>query len=532
MSRLPAYDVNPEPRDRIRDGGTLRRAIDTFPVQWNYHHVLGATGSLDSILRGLLPYPFRADERGVPHPDPSYLIAARVTATTPRQVVTYTLNPRAAWSTGTPITYRDYAAQAAALSGRDPRFQIASAGGYRQIARVARGEDDFHVVITFDRPYADWPALFAPLYPPATNADPSMFNNGWTGRVAATAGPFRLGRIDRTAKSVTITRDDRWWGPRAKLDSMVFRTLDLTAAPGAFANGEIDVVDIGSDAGAYRRVRGTAGAVVRKAAGPDWRQFTFNGAAGAVLSDVRVRRAIALGIDRRAIAESDLSGLGTGLGRSIRTLDNHFFVNTQEGYADTSGGLGAYDPERAGRLLDEAGWRSDGGQVRRRQGRSLVLRFVVASGSAVSRQEAELTQVMLRRIGVRVDIRAVPASDLFDRYVSSGGFDIVAFSWLGSMLPVSASRSIFARPRTGDIQQNYSRVGSDPIDLAMDRALQELDPVRSRRYTNEADRLIWEEMGVLPLYQRPQLVGADGRLAGEGARGFYTPAYEDIGFTA
>jgi peptide/nickel transport system substrate-binding protein len=456
--------------------------------------------------------------------------AARVTATTPRQIVTYTLHRGARWSTGAPVTYRDYAAQAAALSGRDPRFQIGSASGYRQIAKVTRGVDDFQVVITFARPYAGWPALFAPLYPAAAMSDPATFNGG---RLVATAGPFRMGRIDRTAKSVTIVRDARWWGPRAKLDAMVFRTLGLAAAPGAFANDEIDLIDIGADTAAYRRVRAARGAVVRRAAGPDWRLFAFNGGGGP-LADVRVRRAIALGINRRAIAESELAGLGW----PVRPLDNHFFMNTQEGYTDNSAGLGRYDPGRAGRLLDRAGWRHTGRPdpgrrpgLRRRAGRALTLRFVVPAGAPLSRQEAELTQAMLGEIGVGVDIQVVPAGDFFARYVSSGNFDITAFSWLGSMLPAASSRSIFVKPRGNDIQQNYSRVGSDQIDRALDRAIRELDPAASRRALNAADRLIWQIMGVLPLYQRPQLIGADARLANEGAPGFRTPVYQDVGFT-
>jgi glutathione transport system substrate-binding protein len=525
---LPASDINPVPRERVRDGGTLRRAIDALPAQWNYHHVRGGTASLDLILRGLLPYPFLADERGMPYPDRDYVTAAAVTAVAPRQVVTYTLNPKARWSTGMPVTYRDYAAQAAALSGRDPRFQIGSAGGYRLIARVARGVDDFHVVITFTRPYAGWQALFAPLYPASTNTGPPAFNHGWADNVIATAGPFRMGGIDLRAKSVTITRDDRWWGRRAKLDAIVFRVLDLAAAPGALAGGELDLVDIGADPVAYRRLRAVPGVIVRRAAGPDWRQFTFNGA-GPVLSDVRVRRALALGIDRRALAAADLHDLGL----PVQTLDNHFFMNTQTGYADNSGGLGRYDPARAGRLLDAAGWRREDevpGRLRRRSGRTLTVRFVIPAATPVSRREAVLTQVMLGKIGVRVDIQTMPAGGSFYQCVNAGNFDITPFSWLGSTLPVAAARSVFAKPRPGDIQQNYSRVGSDRIDRVMDAALGEPNPVRARRDINAADRLIWQVMGVLPLYQRPQLIGATARLAGEGARGFRTPAYEDMGF--
>jgi peptide/nickel transport system substrate-binding protein len=524
--RAPAADINPVPRGRLRDGGTLRRAIDQLPAQWNYHHVDGGTAALDLILRGLLPYPFRTDERGAPHLDRNYVIAVKVTAAALRQVVTYRLNPKARWSTGAPITYRDYAAQAAALSGRDRRFQIGSASGYRQIAKVGRGVDDFHVMVTFARPYAAWRALFAPLYPATTNSRPQVFDRGWVDRVIASAGPFRMGRIDQTAKAVTITRDDRWWGPRAKLDAMVFRVLDLVAAPGALASGELDLVDIGADPAAYRRVLSAPGVVVRKAAGPDWRQLTFNGAAPA-LSDVRVRRALALGIDRRTIAASDLKDLGW----PIQTLDNHFFMNTQAGYTGNAAGLGRYDPVRAGRLLDAAGWHRHG-RVRRWAGRDLTVRFVIPAATPVSRREAVLVQAMLRKIGVMVDIRTMPAGGVFYQYVTTGNFDITAFSWLGSPLPVASARSIFARPRGNDVQQNFSRIGSDRIDHAMDAALRELDPVRSRRELNAADRLIWREMGVLPLYQRPQLIGANVRVAGDGARGFCGPAYEDVGFTA
>lgn len=520
----PASDINPVPRARVRDGGTLRRAIDELPAQWNYHHVRGGTASLDLILRGLLPYPFRADERGVLHPDRDYVTAAAVTATAPRQVVTYTLNPKARWSGSAPITYRDYAAQAAALSGRDPRFLIGSTGGYRQIAKVARGVDDFHVVITFARPYAGWRALFAPLYPAAATTGPGAFNHGWTARPVVTAGPFRMGGIDLTGRSVTIRRDDRWWGRRAKLDAMVFRVFDIAAAPAALAGGEVDLVDIGADAAAYRRVRAAPGVVVRKAAGPDWRQLTFNGA-GPVLSDVRVRRALAVGIDRRTIAAAGLRDLGW----PGQTLDNHFFMNTQTGYADNSGGLGRHDPARAGRLLDAAGWRRSG-RLRWRAGRALTLRFVIPAANPVSRREAVLTRAMLARIGVRVDIQTVPAGGSFFRHVSTGDFDITAFSWLGSPLPVASARSVFAKPHPDAVQQNYARVGADRIDHAMDLALGELDPARARRHVNAADRLIWQVMGVLPLYQRPQLIGADERVANDGARGFRTPAYEDIGF--
>jgi peptide/nickel transport system substrate-binding protein len=516
-----AYDIDPMPREGLKTGGTLRWPVPEFPAQWNLTQANGARGAVDLVMRGVLPYLMRSDELGVSHPDPDYLTGTKAT----RNTVTYTLNPKAAWSDGTPVTYRDLAAQAAALSGRDPRFQIASATGYDQIQKVVRGRDDRQAVVTFARPFADWAALFSPLYPARTDTDPAVFNRGWLNRLPETAGPFTLGAIDRTAKTITIVRDPRWWGRPAKLDAIAFRGMDAAAMPGAFANHEVDLLDIGADADAYTRVRRVKGTVMRRAGGPDWRQITFN-TASPLLDDPRVRRAITLGIDRTAIAGADLKGLGW----PVRVLGNHFFMNTQKGYRDNSGDLGAYDPGRARRLLDEAGWRLHG-VVRAKGARTLALRLTVPSGAPAGRQEAEIIQAMLTEIGVRTEIRTVPVDDFFDRYASTGDFDLMPFSWLGNPFPVSSNQSIFALPRGGRIQQNFARAGSPQLDAQMSRAIEEPDPDKARALANAADRLVWQQASVLPLYQRPQLVACRADLANVGARGFYDLAYQDIGFS-
>ncbi|WP_433468205.1 ABC transporter family substrate-binding protein [Spirillospora sp. CA-128828] len=507
------------------NGGTLRWPLPEFPSQWNFNHVNGAKGAVARVIQGVLPYLMRADEKAVPHPVPEYLESATVKRSEHGQTVTYRLNPRAKWSDGRPIGYADFVAQAHALSGRDTRYEVSTVTGYRQIKRIERGATDHVVEVTFDQTYAEWRSLFSPLYPAAAYSSPRTFNTGWMSGLPVTAGPFKQQRIDRTAKTVTLVRDPGWWGAPAKLDRIVFRVMDTSAMPGAFANHEIDLMDVGLDAGALQRVGRVRGGVVQRAGGPDWRNFTFN-AAGPVLSDPRVRQAVVFGIDRRVIARADLSGLGV----PVRTLGNHFYVNTQDGYRDNSGSLGAYDPARAGRLLDEAGWKAHG-RYRTKAGRTLSLRFVVPSGVPIGKREGELTRALLERIGVRVDIQVVPADDVFERYVTPGNFDIVPFSWLGTAFPVSPMKAVFARPHGHRVQQNYSRIGSAAIDAGMDRAIAEVDPVRVHSLVNRTDRLIWRQASVLPLYQRPQLVAVRADLANLGACGFLEPSYQDIGFT-
>ncbi|AQZ69891.1 Oligopeptide ABC transporter, periplasmic oligopeptide-binding protein OppA (TC 3.A.1.5.1) [[Actinomadura] parvosata subsp. kistnae] len=523
---IKASDINPQPREKVKDGGTLRWGINEFPTQWNRNHVDGNLAMAAVISNALLPSPFTSDEKADISVDTDYVLDAKVTEQRPKQVVTYTLNPKARWSDGKPITWADYQAQWQALSGRDPAFHIVSSTGYQDIEKVARGKDDHEVVVTFRRPFGDWQALFGPLLPADTNRSAQAFNNAWVNRIPVTAGPFKFGGFDQTAKTITIVRDDAWWGARAKLDKIIYRASEQDSLIGAFSNGELDLIDVGTSAPNYARAKATAGAQVRQAAGPDFRHFTFNGAS-PLLRDRNVRQAIQLGINRQAIAQSDLQGLDW----PIALLNNHFFMNTQEGYQDNAGALGAYDPAKAKQLLDAAGWKLNG-SVRYKDGKPLDLRFVVPSGVQISKAEGELAQSMLAQIGVKVTIKAVPSDDFFTKYVIPGNFDITPFAYIGTPFPVSSSYGIYANAAGGQSwNANFGRTGSADIDAAMSRAAQSLDPVRARTATNAADRLIWEEVNVLPLYQRPQMVAVRQELANVGARGFDDLRYEDIGFT-
>ncbi|MFF5112671.1 ABC transporter family substrate-binding protein [Streptosporangium sp. NPDC000509] len=529
VSVIKAYDVNPVPRERVADGGVLRWGINEYPSNWNLNHIDGNLATVKRVMDALMPAPFRSDAKGTISPNTDYLSEGRVTAHEPEQVVTLTLNPRARWSDGTPITWEDYRAQWQALSGRDAGYRVASTTGYRNIEKVDRGRDDHQVVVTFAKPFGDWQSLFAPLYPRSTNATPEAFNTAWLNRVPVTAGPFEFVSFDPTAKTVTIARDERWWGDRAKLDRIIYRSLESDALVGAFSNGELDTFDVGPSAPDYARARSTPDAIVRQAAGPDFRHITMNGES-ALLSDQKVRRAVAMGIDRQVIARSDLQGLDW----PIVLLNNHFFMNTQEGYQDNAGEIGTYDPGRAGRELDAAGWKLEG-RTRRKAGRELNLRFVLPSGLQLAKSEAELVQDMLGRIGVGVTLQSVPTDDYFTKYIIPGNYDITAFAYVGTPFPVSSSYGQYAdavRLPDGTRQwnANLGRIGSRRIDAAMNKATADLDHARAVADTNTADKLIWQAVNVVTLYQRPQIVAVKSDLANFGARGFYDLKYQDIGF--
>ena len=522
QQRADLNQMNPQPRDKIQQGGKLTWAIDTVPANFNWGELDG-TGVGLLILQAVLPGPFTFDASGTPAYDPDYLTAEPTVVTNPKQVVTYELNPKALWYDGTPITAADFIAFWKSLNGTNKAYHISSSNGYSQIGKVAQGSSKFEVVVTFNKPYADWKGLFSPLYPASTSNDPNVFNTGWKDRILTSAGPFKFQSYDATAKIYTIVPNEKWWGHKPKLDSIVYRVIDDDAQPTALANGEIDLEDVGGNADYYNKVKAVPEAEIRIAGGPNFRHITINGQSPQ-LQDVNVRQALAMAIDRAAIAKAELGALPV----NAVPLGNHLFMENQKGYQDNSGVV-AYNPAKAKQMLDAAGWTLQGNK-RVKDGKTLSINLVIPGGISVSKSESELIQNMLAQIGVELKINTVPGNDFFDKYIAPGRFDFTVFSWLGTPFPVSSAQSLYVKPVGDSIQQNYSRVGTDQIDRLFNETVQQLDPAKAIVMANEIDKLLWAEVPSLPTYQRPDIWAVRKGLANIGAYGFASVTYEDIGW--
>jgi peptide/nickel transport system substrate-binding protein len=471
---------------------------------------------------------FTNDASATPNWNPDYLASEPTLTSEPKQVVTYRLNQKAAWYDGTPITWEDFHWQWRASNGTDKRYRISSANGYEEIESVEKGVDDREVVVTYKDKFADWQSIFDPLFPASTNKDPKIFNEGWKRQPLTSAGPFRFDSINQTTKTLTLVRNEKWWGRPAKLDRIVYRVIEVSAQVDALANGEIDYMDIGPDVNNYRRVKDIEGIDIRMAGGPNFRHITINGTSPN-LQDVRVRQALAMAINRTALARAMLGPLNI----EPKTLGNHIFMTNQRGYQDNSG-VTKYDPEAAKRLLDEAGWKLDGA-VRKKDGKPLEIKLIIPTAVPASKQEGELIQNMLGQIGVTLTIETVPLAAFFDKYVRPGQFDFTIFSWMGTPYPISSSKSIYKKPTKNekgelDARQNYARTGSDEVDQLFVEAGRELDRAKAIELANRADQAIWQSVHSLTMYQRPELVAVKKNLANFGAFGFARTAYEDIGW--
>ncbi|MET7638276.1 ABC transporter family substrate-binding protein [Streptomyces sp. NPDC005438] len=409
-------DLPTAARGMVAEGGTVRWAVDQLPDTLNAFQP-DANAATQRVVGATLPTLFPLDHRGRPERNPDYLRAAEVSSD--GRTVTYELNPDARWSNGRRVGVADFRAQWRALNGRDNAFWTARNAGYDRIARVSQGEDTQQVKVTFAKPYADWRALFTPLYPSSVMTHPNAFNEGTRRQLPVTAGPFSVAKGNRS--KLTLERDPDWWGDRAKL-----RRIELTAVPRgerqrALLAGRVDVTEV--DAPLARRIRqatpgagagtvdgksgdrdrgrdaaaegnppgpGAAGDAQEPASGknPEGTDRAAAARRQAVaeqhaqesqrLRRYRVRTALdasytQLALNgqsgpladqrvRRAVARAVDRGalakeaLGP-LGLPTTPLGSHLWMFSQEAYRDNSSALGEADLQSAQAALADAGWR-------------------------------------------------------------------------------------------------------------------------------------------------------------------------------
>lgn len=156
-------------------------------------------------------------------------------------------------------------------------------------------------------------------------------------------GPFRLDRWKK-GDSITLSRNDDYWGTKAALSEVVFRYIpDFSAAINAVRAGDVDV-QTSLDATLAEQITPSSGYEVVSGRTTDKYTLAMNNTR-APFDDVRVREAVRLAIDHPALIEA-LGGSAVPQGGPIPELD--------PGYEDLTG-IAPHDPDRARALLAEAG---------------------------------------------------------------------------------------------------------------------------------------------------------------------------------
>jgi peptide/nickel transport system substrate-binding protein len=355
------------------------------------------------------------------------------------------------------------------------------------LASVA-APDDYTIVMTTRRPYAAAMEL----------ATIGVVPRGSPVRGAALppgSGRFRLDSFTRD-ESLILARN----GARPAADAIagvVFKIVpDPTVRALELAKGVADFAENNIQPDLLRYLRARPELSVRQFPGTAYDYIAFN-FRDPRLRDVRVRRAIALAIDRDAIVRAMLLGTAR-VASGMIAPENWAFESDVTRYH--------YDPEAARRLLDQAGYPEPAGNSRR-------MRFtLVYKTTPEGRRLAEAFQAMLKRVGIGIDIRSNEWATFYSD-VQRGNFDLTSMRWVGIIDPhhyyqVFDSRMV---PPHG---LNRGAYANPAMDRLLEAAEVAFEPARRREIYAEVQRLAADDLPYVSLWWQDNVVVMSKRIAG------------------
>jgi peptide/nickel transport system substrate-binding protein len=497
---------------RVKEGGTLDYAADQEPTGFNSNTSKDNGTSVYSIVIGLYPQTFHARPDYSVRMDAAFLDSAELTSTNPQTVV-YRIKPDAAWSDGTPITADDFRYLWRNSSGSDRHIDVATTAGYDRIKSVTGSDGGKTVTVVFEQPFADWRSLFGNsgqiLPSHYVKRQPGGWNTGLDKHPERipSGGPFKVERY-RPGESLTLVRNDRYYGLKAHLDRIVFRFLpESTTQPAALQNNEVGMIYPQPQLDQVQQVKALPDVTSEINFGLSFEHLDFN-IENRFLADLRVRQAIATGLDRQQLLERTVKQFSD----KATVLGNRIWLTGQPQYEDHFGQYGKGDVAGAQRLLEQAGFSKGADGIYAKGGKRLSLRLSTTTGNALRETQEQLIQAQMKQVGIDIRIANADNTKLFGDWLPNGNFDIANFAWVGTPFAVSSNQGIYM---TGQ-GSNYGQYSSAKVDALFERGLAELDPDRSAAIGNQIDRQLTADMATIPLYQKPTFIAYRNTFVGIG----------------
>jgi peptide/nickel transport system substrate-binding protein len=208
------------------------------------------------------------------------------------------------------------------------------------------------------------------------------------------------------------------------------------------------------------------------------------------LQDAAVRRALTYAINRRELLQV------LNLPADARPID--FLPPRWQARRGDFTALNPYDPDRARRLLDQAGWRWSRRALRERGGKALLFK-ALCGRQPESLPSAVYVQDQLKRAGIRMDIVTVSDYGAILSRFGSGEF-----------------AAMFGTVYDGDLEMDLRRIGYDNPSFfgLLDKARSVFDPEEKERVHGELTRIFSADTPLTFLSPLTSTTIADRRIRG------------------
>jgi len=404
----------------------------------------------------------------------------------------FVLRENVRWHDGQPLRSADVAATFRYLA--DPANGCPSQDTYQRIAEI-RTPDERTVELVLAEPFAPFlDKMVRPLVP-AHRQDPAALEAEPVG-----TGPYRLASFER-GRMITLTANPDYWRGAPAIATLEFVVLaNDTSRLLRLKKGDIDLVQNAVPPYAVRFFEEMDGYVVRRETGINYSYLGFNLTdKKGLVSDVRVRRAIAHAIDRERIIKALLFGMArpaTGL----ISPDNWAYAADVPTYA--------YDPARAKALLDEAGFPDPDGD-------GPLPRFTLSYKTSTNKLRMRIAEVMaeqLAQVGVALERRSLEWGTFFQD-VKSGNFQTFTLTWVGVTDP-DHYFYVFHSSMQPPHGANRGRYVNAQVDQWLEESRLALDPARRRELFVAVQRKLAEDCVYVSLWWADNVVVHTARLRG------------------
>lgn len=216
-----------------------------------------------------------------------------------------------------------------------------------------------------------------------------------------------------------------------------------------------------------------------------------------ILSDLRIRKAIIHGFNRKEMITSLLEGKGKIA---------HGFVTESDPWFEKSAPQYEFSRRKAGKLLEEAGWKMGPDGYRVKGGKKLSLLLMGAAGAKLNDLIQAFFQEEMKALGIEIRLKNEPPRVFFGDTVNKRTFDLAMYSWVS--IPENSPRSTLhslsiPTDKNSYAGQNYPGYKSKEVDGLIDQLEQELDAAKRAQIAKSVAKKYQEDLPVMPVYYRP-----------------------------
>jgi len=422
--------------------------------------------------------------------------------------VTYDIQPGAKWGDGTPVTTKDVIFTWKV--GRHKKSGVSNIEFYRSLYKVDT-IDEKTFTLHFDKRTFDYNAIngfnLLPAHVDEINfADPVKYKTRTafdtdTVNEALYFGPYVIAEVV-SGSHVVLEPNATWYGKRPQFKRIVVRVIENTAALEAnLLSGGIDMIagELGltvDQALTFEKRHGQKFNILYKP-GLIYEHIDLN-LDNPFLADKRVRHALIHALDREAISAKLFAGRQPVAHTSVNPLD---WV-----YADDISKY-PFDPKKAARLLNEAGWTVRKKGIRHnKKGDRLAFELMTTAGNRTRELVEQVLQSQWKGAGIDVRIRNEPARVFFGQTVTERKFKSFAmYAWISA--PESVPRTTLHSAHiptefNNYAGQNYTGFKNAEMDELLESIEVQLDRGKRKVMWKRLQEIYAEELPVIPLYFR------------------------------